>query len=37
MIENDLRLFVPLHLDHNPHSLAVALVADVGDAIDLLF
>ncbi len=34
--QNDLRLFVALHLDHDAHAIAVAFVADVGDAFDFL-
>jgi len=31
-----LRLFVALHFDDDAHSVAVALVADIGDAVDFL-
>src|SRR6202167_2688238 len=33
--ENNLRLFVALHFDDNAHAVAVAFVANVGDAFDL--
>src|ERR1700683_4512760 len=32
--ENNLRLFVALHFDDNAHAVAVAFVANVGDAFD---
>ena len=37
LVEDDLRLFVALHLDDDAHALAVALVANISDAFDLLF
>src|ERR1700726_2679951 len=33
--EDDFRLFVALHFDHDAHAVAVAFVANVGDAFDL--
>ena len=34
--EDDLRLFVALDFDHDAHAVAIAFVANVGDAFDLL-
>src|SRR5215831_1921655 len=36
LVEDDLRLFVALHLDHDAHAFAIAFVANVADAFDLL-
>ena len=36
VVEDDLRLFVALHFDDDAHAVAVAFVANVGDAFDLL-
>ncbi len=35
VLENNLRLFVALHFDDDAHAVAVAFVANVGDAFDL--
>ena len=35
-VQDDLRLFVALDFDHDAHAVAVAFVADVGDAFDFL-
>ena len=36
IVEDELRLFAALQLDHDAHAVAVAFVAHVGDAFDLL-
>ena len=36
LVEHDVGIGVALDLDHHPHAVAVALVAQVGDALDLL-
>ena len=36
MVEDELRLFVALHLDHDAHAFAIAFVANIGNAFDLL-
>src|SRR5579884_1777463 len=36
LVENDLGLLAPPQFQHDAHAVAVALVADVGDALDLL-
>ena len=36
IVEHDLRHFTALELDHDPHAVAVGLVAQIGDALDHL-
>ena len=36
VVQDDLRLFVALDLDDDAHAVAVAFVANVGDAVDFL-
>src|ERR1700730_10840915 len=36
MVQNELRLGIALYLDHDAHPLAVALVPDIGNAVDFL-
>ena len=36
LVEDDFGLFVALDFDHDAHAVAVAFVADVGDAVDFL-
>ena len=36
VVEDDLRRLALLHVDHDAHAAAVALVPDVGDALDAL-